>query len=178
MEGDSDKNSREMINNLINKLYDNDGFVREKARLALIDFGGEAVPSLIKALESSQEQVRWEAAKALVKIANQGSTASLVKALQDEVFDIRWLAAEALIAIGAGSVKPLLAALVDEPKELFLRQGAHHVIKDIIHQNPKESELNEILKSVESALDSTVPSITISGAAKIALEKLKTLYHS
>jgi len=97
--------------------------------------------------------------------------------LKDEVFDIRWLAAEALIAIGAESVKPLLAALVDEPKELFLRQGAHHVIKDIIHQNPKETELNEILKSVESALDSIIPSITVSGAAKVALKKLKTLYH-
>jgi HEAT repeat protein len=175
MEADSRKNGREVIGDLINKLDNNDGFVREKARLALIDIGGEAVPFLIKALSSNQEQVRWESAKALVKIANPGSIGSLVKALQDEVFDIRWLAAEALIAIGLESIKPLLAALVNEPKELFLRQGAHHVIKDIIHQNPKEPELNEILKSVETALDSTVPSITVSGAAKIALEKLKTL---
>jgi HEAT repeat protein len=175
MDADNFKNSHDIIIDLVNKFNNNDGFVREKARLALIDMGGEAVPFLNKALSHNQEQVRWEAAKTLVKIANPGSIASLIKALQDEVFDIRWLAAEALIAIGAESIKPLLAALVDEPKELFLRQGAHHVIKDIIHQNPKESELNEILKSVESALDSTVPSITVSGAAKSALEKLKIL---
>jgi HEAT repeat protein len=175
MGADSFKNSHGIISDLMNKLDDNDGFVREQARLALIDIGEGAVPSLIKALSSSQEQVRWEAAKTLVKIANPRSVASLIKALQDEVFDIRWLAAEALIAIGIESVKPLLAALVDEPKELFLRQGAHHVIKDIIHQNPKELELNEILKSVETALDSAVPSITVSGAAKTALEKLKNV---
>jgi HEAT repeat protein len=175
METDNRKSSENMISDLVNKLDDNDGFVREQARLALIDIGEGAVPSLIKALSSSQEQVRWEATKALVKIANPWSIASLIKALQDEVFDIRWLAAEALIAIGVESIKPLLAALVDEPKELFLRQGAQHVIKDIIHQNPKEHKLNEILKSVESALDSTVPSITVSGAAKTALEKLKNV---
>jgi HEAT repeat protein len=174
MDDDSFKNSQDLVSDLVNKLNNNDGFVREKARLALIDIGGEAVPSLIKALESNQQQVRWESAKALVKIANPRSIASLIKALQDEVFDIRWLAAEALIAIGIESIKPLLAALVNEPKELFLRQGAHHVIKYIIHQNPKDSELNEKLKSVEIALDSTVPSITVSGMAKVALEKLKT----
>ena len=50
--------SRDVISDLINKLDINDGFVREQARLALIDIGREAVPSLIKALSSSQEQVR------------------------------------------------------------------------------------------------------------------------
>jgi hypothetical protein len=95
----------------------------------------------------------------LVKIADP-RFASLIKVLQDEVFDIRWLVAEALIAIGSDSIKPLLSSLANEPKELFLREGAHHVIKYIISQNPKEREMNEILKSVESALDGAVPSIT------------------
>jgi HEAT repeat protein len=156
-------------------LGSNDGFVREHARLNLIDLGKEAVPSLIQALASKQQQIRWEAAKALAKIADPKSISSLIKALQDEVFDVRWLAAEALIAIGSDSVKPLLVVLIDEPKELFLREGAHHVIKYIIDQNAKELELNKILKSVERALDSTVPSIAVAGAAKDALEKLETL---
>jgi HEAT repeat protein len=174
METDNRKSSADMINDLVNKLSNNDGFVREKARLALIDIGEEAVPAIVKALASNQ-QVRWEAAKALVKIADPRSIAPLIKVLQDEVFDIRWLAAEALIAIGTDSIKPLLAALADESKELFLREGAHHVIKYIISQNPKKREMNEILKSVESALDGSVPSIMVAGAAKDALEKLKTL---
>jgi HEAT repeat protein len=95
--------------------------------------------------------------------------------MQDEVFEIRWIAAEGLIAIGNDSIKPLLIALTDEPKELFLREEAHHVIKYIISQNAKGPELNKILKSVERALDSTVPIIAAAGAAKDALEKLKTL---
>ena len=78
MDAHSFKNSHDIISDLVNKFNNNDGFVREKARLALIDMGGEAVPSLIKALSSSQEQVRWEAAKTLVKIANPGSIASLI----------------------------------------------------------------------------------------------------
>ena len=175
MEADKRKITPEMISDLVNKLGSDDGFVREHARLSLIDLGKEAVPSLIQALASRQQQVRWEAAKALAKIADPKSISSLIKALQDEVFDIRWLAAEALIAIGIDSIKPLLIALADEPKELFLREGAHHVIKYIIGQNSKKPELNKILKSVEQALDSTVPGIAVAGAAKDALEKLKTL---
>ena len=175
METDNRKSIGDMISDLVNKLGNSDGFVREQARLALIDIGEEAVPSLVKALASNRQQVRWEAAKALVKIADPRSIAPLIKALQDEVFDIRWLAAEALIAIGTDSIKPLLTALANEPKELFLREGAHHVIKYIISQNPKEREMNEILKSVEIALDGSVPSIMVGGAAKDALEKLKTL---
>jgi HEAT repeat protein len=175
MEANKRKITSEIISGLVNKLGSNDGFVREHARLNLIDLGKEAVPSLIQALASKQQQIRWEAAKALAKIADPASISSLIKTLQDEVFDIRWLAAEALIAIGRDSVKPLLIALADEPKELFLREGAHHVIKYIIGQNPKDLELNEILKSVEQALDSAIPSIAVAGAAKDALEKLKTL---
>jgi HEAT repeat protein len=175
MDADKQKITLEMISDLVNKLGSNDGFVREHARLSLIDLGKEAVPALIQALASRQQQVRWEAAKALAKIADPKSISSLIKALQDEVFDVRWLAAEALIAIGPDSVKPLLVVLIDEPKELFLREGAHHVIKYIIDQNSKKPELNKILKLVERALDSTVPSIVVAGAAKDALEKLETL---
>jgi HEAT repeat protein len=108
MEMDNRKSSENMISDLVNKLGNSDGFVREHARLALIDMGEEVAPSLVKALASNQQQVRWEAAKALVKIADPRSIASLIKALQDEVFDIRWLAAEALIAIGTDSIKLLL----------------------------------------------------------------------
>ena len=59
MEADKRKITVEMISDLVNKLGSNDGFVREYARVSLIDLGKEAVPSLIQALASRQQQVRW-----------------------------------------------------------------------------------------------------------------------
>jgi len=48
-------------------------------------------------MESKQQQVRWEAAKTLVIIADPLAIPALIKGLKDEIFDIRWLAAEALM---------------------------------------------------------------------------------
>jgi HEAT repeat protein len=173
MEANNNKSGPEKISDLITQLANNDGSVREKARLILIDIGEEAVPSLIEALASKQQQVRWEAAKALVSIADPIAIPTLIKALQDEIFDIRWLAAEALIAIGTESIEPLLRAVVDQTNESYLREGAHHVIAYIIRNDSKASELNEILKPVKKALDSTAPRVVAPGAALVALEKLK-----
>ena len=157
------------INDLVNKLGNSDGFIREKARLTLTDIGKKAVPSLITAMESKQQQVRWEAAKTLVIIA------ALIKGLKDEIFDIRWLAAEALIAIGIESIAPLLQALVNQTDESFLQEGAHHVIAYIIHSNSKASEVNEILKPVEIALGGITSRVTAPAVAKAALTKLEKM---
>ena len=163
------------INDLVNKLGNSDGFIREKARLALTDIGKKAVPSLITAMESKQQQVRWEAAKTLVIIADPLAIPALIKGLKDEIFDIRWLAAEALIAIGIESIAPLLQALVNQTDESFLQEGAHHVIAYIIHSNSKASEVNEILKPVEIALGGITSRVTAPAAAKAALTKLEKM---
>ena len=68
MEEDNGKIGLNKINDLITKLGNSDGSVRENARLALIDIGKEAVPGLAETLSSKQEQLRWEAAKTLVSI--------------------------------------------------------------------------------------------------------------
>ncbi len=173
MEEDNGKIGLNKINDLITKLGNSDGSVRENARLALINIGKEAVHGLAETLSSKQEQLRWEAAKTLVSIADPVSVPALIKVLRDEIFDIRWLAAEALIATGNTSIEPLLQALISESKESFLREGAHHVITHLMKYEAMTPELANILKPVENALDSSVPGVTIPVAARIALEKWK-----
>lgn len=175
---DSSKNNQTNVKELITKLGNGDGFVREKARLALVDIGKDAVPLLIEALTSNQEQVRWEAAKTLISIADPIAVPALVKALQDKDADIRWLAAEALIATGKESIEPLLQAVVDQSNESFLHEGAHHVISYLMHSISQASELNEILKPVKEALDSMAPRVAGTAAAQKALEKMKHMKNS
>ena len=170
---DSSKNEETNVKALITQLGDDQGFVRENARLALIDIGKDAVPLLIDALVSKREQLRWEAAKALVKIADPAAIPALVKALQDEVFDIRWLAAEALIAIGKESIEPLMQEVVDQGNKSFLQEGAHHIITYLLPPLSKSSDLVEILKPVKDALDSSAPRAAGPAAAQKALEKMK-----
>ncbi len=57
--------SEQKIESLIKELTCEDVIRCQKARRALVDIGHEAVPSLIKALESRHEWVRWEAAREL-----------------------------------------------------------------------------------------------------------------
>ena len=167
--------NQDKINDLIVKLDDTDGSVREQARSMLVDIGKEAVPGLTKTLTSKSEQLRWEAAKALVGIADPDSIPALIKSLQDQVFDIRWLAAEALIAIGEETIEPLLRAVIDQTNESFISEGAHHVIANLLPSLSKSAELKEILKPVKDALDSSSPRAAGTGAAEVALAKLKQL---
>ena len=161
------------INALIQLLSDKDGYVREKARLTLVKIGKEATVPLTEILASKDQQTRWEAAKALVAIANPAAIPSLINALEDKVFDIRWLAAEALVAIGHESLPLLLEALQKRPKESFLTEGARHAIKYILRDNPKDIELKELLKPVVAALEGPVPKVETPGAAQTVLIKLK-----
>jgi len=54
-------------------LASEDGMIRQKARKTLVALGKPAVPSLVQALQSSRvDQARWEAAKALAAIGDNG----------------------------------------------------------------------------------------------------------
>lgn len=166
---------QDKISELIAKLDNNDGSVREQARSVLIDIGKEAVPGLTKALTSKQEQLRWEAAKALVGIADPDSIPALIKSLQDQVFDIRWLAAEALIAIGEETIEPLLRAVIDQENESFISEGAHHIIAKLLPSLSKSVELKEILKTVKNSLDSSASRTAGTAAVLVALDQLKQI---
>jgi HEAT repeat protein len=164
-----------IIDALIKQLSDKDGQVREKARLTLVDIGKEATAPLTKILTARDQQTRWEAAKALVAIADPSAIPALVKTLGDKVFDVRWLVAEALVAIGPECIAPLLETLNERSDELFLREEARHVIKYIMRDNPKSLELNEILKPVVAALEGSIARVEVPGVTRTALEKLRRL---
>lgn len=168
----SRKRDAETVSELVAKLDDNNGTIREEARSGLVEIGTIAVPFLVKALQSEKEQVRWEAAKALISIPDADAVPILIKTLRDKVFDVRWLAAKALIAIGKGSIEPVLQALIEHSKDSFLRQGAHHIIRYI---TPKTDELADILNPVESALDGPAPGVAVPMAAKTALDRIRHL---
>jgi len=70
------------IDTLIKQLSDKDGLVREKARLTLVDIGKEATLALTKLLTDKDQQTRWEAAKALVAIADPVAIPALIKTLE------------------------------------------------------------------------------------------------
>ena len=87
---------QDKISDLIAKLDNNDGSVREQARSVLIDIGKEAVPSLTKALTSKKEQLRSRASRHRRHCRPRLPFPALIKSLQDQIFDIRWLAARSI----------------------------------------------------------------------------------
>jgi CubicO group peptidase (beta-lactamase class C family) len=100
-------------------LGDRDPGVRWASAIALGKMGGEAVPSLVRALEDQHAIVRAGAALALGKIGPnaKGAVPSLMNLLKDKSPAVREKAAGALGEIGPGAsqaVDPLVQRLSDE----------------------------------------------------------------
>jgi HEAT repeat protein len=141
---------------------------RRKARQELATIGQPAVAALVDALTDPRIQVRWEAAKALVEIADPAAAPALIRSLEDENSDIRWLAAEALIASGKAGLVPLLRALEERADSLWLREGAHHVLVE-----SEKTDLGPIVTPVLVALRDIAPAEEVPLAAKAALEAME-----
>jgi HEAT repeat protein len=118
------------IDELIRNLSADSGLTRARSRAALVGLGSEAVSALKSLLEDENPRLRWEAAKALVEIADRTTAPALVSALTDKEFDVRWLAAEALIALGRPGTVAVLRRLMRPPHTPWLREGAHHVLSE------------------------------------------------
>jgi uncharacterized protein (DUF302 family) len=155
------------IQNLIMNLLSNDEILRIHSRESLVKIGKPAVPQLVEALMRGNHWLRWEAAKALGEIGDPTAAPALVEALKDGEFDVQWLAAEGLIKMKAGGIESLLHALMAEADLPLVREGAHHVIRELI-----KGELKEYLTSVLSALEGVEPTIQVPWVAKTAHDKL------
>jgi HEAT repeat protein len=156
------------IAELLDSLASKDGIIRQHAREKLENIGKPAVMTLIVALDDHRDQVRWEAAKTLVVIADHRAAPALVKHLQDEDFDVRWLAAEALIALQEEALPTLLGELELHSNSIRLREGAHHVLKKL-----KNEQVALIVKPVLEALNKLEPELTVPVAVKTALYALQ-----
>lgn len=158
------------LESLMSMLASNDGMIRQKARKSLVAFGKPAVSSLNHALQNStSDQVRWEAAKALGEIVDIRSIPPLVKALEDSNSDVAWLAAEALSKFKKTAWPPLLLALMKNGSDsVLLHRGVHHALL-----NEHEDGFDDLLATLMNALEpSAVPESAIV-AAKDILKRMK-----
>lgn len=163
------KPKREGIANLMAALASKHGMERQHARLALVELGKPVVPYLIEALGNKNQQVRWEAAKALGSAKAPAAAPMLVSALMDKCTEVRWLAAEALIALGKEVIVPLLHSLEKHFDSLWMRQGAHHVL----HALERYDLLDEKTLQVLEALRYLEPTVTVPLVAHSALLSFK-----
>lgn len=145
------------LSDWITSLASKDGQEREAARLALVALGRPAVPPLLACLEDKRAQVRWEAAKALADLEDPELARTFVKLLDDEESGIRWIAAEGLIALEHDALPVLLEALEHHGHSNHLREGAHHVIREL-HVWKLVSLLTPLMRALEQpAADASVP---------------------
>lgn len=161
------------IDSLIETLKSKDGIARQHARHDLIKIGEPALDALIKAFEIKQEPMHWEVAKALSQIGTSKAAQALVDALEDKEFSIRWIAAEGLIHIGSVGLVPLLEALRDKSGSIWLREGSHHIIHDLISRKLIDDTTRECVSHVLDALNHLEAEIETSSAASKALKTLK-----
>lgn len=156
------------IDALIATLDSADGLARQTARERLQDIGQPAVRLLIKAMDDPNEDVRWEAAKALGEIGDPAAAPALVNALEDRNSGVRWLGACGLISLKQEALTPLLHALCEPPTSAWLRMGAHHVIHDLSEKWGMRHQLAPVL----AALESVASSVEISPVAQAVLKQL------
>ncbi len=159
------------IKSLISDLHSLNGEVRREARLTLVDIGAPAVPLLISTLKDPDDDVRWEAAKALGEIGDARAASELVNTLMDHNFGIRWVAAEGLIEIGQAALIPLLEKITERSDSTWLRRGAHHVLRDLLKRNPA---LKSLVGPVIAALEDFEPDVSVIGPAHKALDELRS----
>lgn len=164
---DRDNNASGEVETLLKELESKDGVARQRARKRLTDIGHPAVPGLIQIFDHPEEQARWEAAKALVEIADPTAASALVDALEDENTDVRWVAAEGLIVLGGEGLRPLFEALVKRAKSVWLREGARHILHEL-----RTSRESELIAPVLTALNPAAPWTEVAAAAHAALRQI------
>jgi hypothetical protein len=157
------------IDSLIKDLHDDDGIVRQEARQTLEFIGKPAVDFLIPLLKDRNDDVRWEAAKALTEIADPRAASPLADILMDHHFGVRWLGAEGLIALGRTALIPTLEGVVRHPESAWLRERVHHVLHDLSQRDP---EVKALVAPVLTALEGVEPEIGVLEPAYAVLDQL------
>ena len=79
------KMHKHTIESLIKDLMSDDGVVRNKARLELVEMGECTIDFLAELVNNSNDRTRWEAIKAMGEIKSPFAIPFLVDALEDEV---------------------------------------------------------------------------------------------
>ncbi len=155
---------------LIASLRSKDSQIRRRAREALTRQGPAALRELVPLMTVPEEDVRCEAVRALADIAHPSTTPDLVAALEDASGEVRLLAAVGLVAIGPAALIPLLHVLHERPDSASLREGAHHVLHQLVDADSKK-----VLTPVLEALAAGVPLPALRECIQSAIAKLRDL---
>lgn len=143
------RNFSEDIKSLIPGLISTNTMSRQRSREKLEKIGPMVLDEISRLLESKQEQLRWEIAKALENMASIGSIPILLKLMADEESDIRWIAAQGLINIGRNSLFPLLLEIIYNDST-FLNESAHHVLMELL-TNKEKKDYDGLLKALKNS---------------------------
>jgi HEAT repeat protein len=155
---------------LINQLEDKNRQTRQRARLELINAGENVLPFLTGALSKANSSLRWQIAKTLSLMKIPEVIPVLIDLLREnEYFDVRWLAAEGLIKMGRQSLAPLLRSLTKYTDSVWLRDGAHHVLRSLHHKGIE----SELIEKTLHALEHLDPAIEVPWIAEEALKLLE-----
>lgn len=156
------------LQTLLVNLSSVDAAVRGQARHDLVRLGTPTIVPLIQLLNSQSSDLRWEVTNTLSHMDNPIATNALITKLDDDRRGVRWLAANGLIAIGQPAIIPLLQALIADPADACLLQGAHHVLA-ALRTNAGTDALGPVVK----ALEGPIPAMEAQVAAYHAIEQLE-----
>jgi HEAT repeat protein len=146
----TNKREETEIKSLINQLGSKNGIIRSNARESLKLFGAKAVDYLSGLLINRKKIIRWEALKTLLEIRDPHSGPLFLLAIKDKAPEIRWMGAEGLISLGKYGVIIMLEGLISNPESLYIRKGAHHVLKEYSKYNPS-LEIKKLFISLNRA---------------------------
>ena len=138
----------EQFTSLISQMGDENGLVRQRARLTLVRLGKDSLPYLRDALHRQNVYIRGEAVKALGEFNEPDILPDLTAMLMDDEVGVRWTAAESLIKQDRAALRPLLQSFIHNFDSPWMREGLHHilhVLKDRNLLNIKELVLFENL---------------------------------
>ena len=169
----AESKERQNIESLIADLRSEDGMTRQRARHALVAIKEPAIHPLITAFEDRGEQMHWEVAKTLSEIGSAKTIQCFLKGMEDEDFSIRWISAEGLITIGQDAVSALLNELEHHSDSLFLVEGIHHVLYDLVNRKFVDETTRQAIAPVLEAYNRIEAQLYIPMAAMEGLNKLK-----
>ena len=153
------------ISRLIAAMDSPDRLERLHARAALTTIGQPAVPKIIAALTTAKDGLRWELVKVLTALGDPRGAAVLTSLLTDDDPGIRWLAAEGLASMHCDGLRAVLWALVHCPDSSWVREGAHHVLRQAALAG-----FRSVATPVLRALDGIEPGLSAIGSAQVALD--------
>ena len=158
------------IEELTVKLAATDGVERQKAREELVAAGGHDVTrAMVVALNDHRRDVRWEAAKALVDIADPIAASALTHHLHDEDSEVRWLAAEGVAELGEPGLLSTLSATIRHASDSEFCKAAHHALKEFKRHSTHSDKLDDVIKACEMS----EPGVHLPVAAYRVLQQIR-----